>query len=263
MNYRYDGTFDGLLCVLSRIAADGGDFETIERGDADQVLLFSEDVAIATVDAAAEASEKELIALLTPQAYYHLYACYLSELKGIDADIARFVQAIRKRGKAYEKNVGDPAIFRIVQVSRKVRGESHRLKGLLRFQELKDGMLYAMVEPDHNIITLLAPHFARRYGTRRWMIHDRKRGKACLYENGEWMEVAIENAPDLTLETGDRDAYQNPEEAYYKQLWKTFYKSIAIKERKNDKLRQHFMPKKYWKYLIEMEKDEEEPSKSP
>ena len=36
------------------------------------------------------------------------------------------------------------------------------------------------------------------------------------------------------------------------ELWKNFYKTIAIKERTNERCRMNFMPKKYWKYIIEM-----------
>jgi len=34
-------------------------------------------------------------------------------------------------------------------------------------------------------------------------------------------------------------------------LWKKYFKSMAIEERKNLKLQQQNMPKKYWKYLVE------------
>ena len=35
-------------------------------------------------------------------------------------------------------------------------------------------------------------------------------------------------------------------------LWKSFYNTIGIKERKNDRCRMNFMPKKYWKYILEV-----------
>ena len=39
--------------------------------------------------------------------------------------------------------------------------------------------------------------------------------------------------------------------------WKDFYKTIGIKERKNDRCRMNFMPKKYWKYILEMSDENE------
>ena len=41
------------------------------------------------------------------------------------------------------------------------------------------------------------------------------------------------------------------EEMEYSELWKTFHKSISIKERENKKLQQSNLPKYYWKHLVE------------
>ena len=41
-------------------------------------------------------------------------------------------------------------------------------------------------------------------------------------------------------------------EEMFDDLWKTFYKTIGIKERKNERCRQNFMPKKYWQYITEV-----------
>ena len=40
-------------------------------------------------------------------------------------------------------------------------------------------------------------------------------------------------------------------EKMYQELWKMFFKTISIKERKNPRCQMQFMPKKYWKDLIE------------
>ena len=39
------------------------------------------------------------------------------------------------------------------------------------------------------------------------------------------------------------------------EIWKKYFKHIAIKERKNSKLQKSFMPVRYWKYLVEKEED--------
>ena len=49
----------------------------------------------------------------------------------------------------------------------------------------------------------------------------------------------------------------NSNELLYQDLWKKFYKTIGIISRKNDRCRMNFMPKRYWKYMIEMEDDNE------
>ena len=49
----------------------------------------------------------------------------------------------------------------------------------------------------------------------------------------------------------------NEEEKKYEDLWKTFFKTIGIKERENKKCQMNFMPKKYWSNIIEMENNDE------
>lgn len=40
-------------------------------------------------------------------------------------------------------------------------------------------------------------------------------------------------------------------EQFFEEAWQDFYKSIAIAEKKNEKLMISNMPKRYWRYLIE------------
>ena len=40
-------------------------------------------------------------------------------------------------------------------------------------------------------------------------------------------------------------------EQKYQELWKMFFKTIAISERKNPRCQMQYMPKKYWKDLVE------------
>ena len=43
------------------------------------------------------------------------------------------------------------------------------------------------------------------------------------------------------------------EEQHFQKLWKTFFNTISIKERTNPRCQMQYMPKKYWKDLIEMQ----------
>ena len=44
----------------------------------------------------------------------------------------------------------------------------------------------------------------------------------------------------------------NSNEDEYEKMWKTFIKAVTIKERKNLRCQRNFMPKKYWKNLLEV-----------
>lgn len=46
-------------------------------------------------------------------------------------------------------------------------------------------------------------------------------------------------------------AYSQDEEGF-RQLWRDYYRHMAIRERNNPTTQRSFLPKKYWAYLTEM-----------
>ncbi|MFW6286708.1 MAG: TIGR03915 family putative DNA repair protein, partial [Candidatus Sumerlaeota bacterium] len=100
-------------------------------------------------------------------------------------------------------------------------------------------------EPDHNVIMMLAWHFKQRLRAERWVIHDRKRDIGLAWDGKQLHEVL--EFPETTEDILSHD------EAFYQELWRTFTRSIAVESRKNPKLQRQFMPRRYWKYLTEMQ----------
>ena len=131
----------------------------------------------------------------------------------------------------------------VLKIANYVKREAHRMKGFIRFKELQHGILYAEFAPENNIIFLIANHFKKRLANEYWIIMDIKRNIICLYDKNS---LTFLNDISLNLNDFSRDELSTQE------LWKTFYKTIGIKERKNERCRMNFMPKKYWKYIIEM-----------
>ena len=99
------------------------------------------------------------------------------------------------------------------------------------------------IHPDNNIIEPLGHHFIKRLPTQNFIIHDKNRNICFLYNTPEYKIIDSSNLtiPDIT-----------EEEQKYQELWKLFFKTIAIQERKNARCQMQFMPKKYWQDLIEM-----------
>lgn len=135
-------------------------------------------------------------------------------------------------------------VFRIFQY---VTHEAHKLKGFLRFRELENKVLYAEMEPTNNVILILSNHFKKRLPNEYWIIRDVKRGILSIYDK---KEVIVLDENTLII-----DANFSEEEKDFEDLWKVFYKTIGIKERKNDRCRRNFMPKKYWKYILEVQEE--------
>ena len=51
------------------------------------------------------------------------------------------------------------SINKALKIDQYVRRENHKFKGFVRFKELKNGILYAEISPENNIIFILAKHF--------------------------------------------------------------------------------------------------------
>ncbi len=132
-----------------------------------------------------------------------------------------------------------------LRISSKVSRENHRFKGFTRFKELKNHVLYAEINPDNDILELLAWHFTKRLANENFIIKDINRDIMVIYDKKNIQLFSSEdvNFNELMLST-DEDFFQN--------LWQVFYQTIGIKERKNLKCRRNFMPKKYWQCILEV-----------
>ncbi|MGN1060509.1 MAG: TIGR03915 family putative DNA repair protein, partial [Candidatus Coproplasma sp.] len=85
-----------------------------------------------------------------------------------------YVKLIVKNGGAVRNMQADPRVLEATDTISKVTGETHRMKGFLRFMENSDGVLYAPYSPDNDITDMLSVHFAERLGGQKFVIHDVK-----------------------------------------------------------------------------------------
>ena len=117
--------------------------------------------------------------------------------------------------------------------------------GFVRFKEIAPLSFYAQIEPVYNILPIIINHFTLRFSDQNFIIHDLKREKAIIYNK----KTAI--ITDLSKDEGYLISTLN-NDTNFESLWKTFYKSVNIKERENSKLQKQHMPKRYWNHLTEI-----------
>lgn len=135
-----------------------------------------------------------------------------------------------------------PAVFEAMSEIKKVTQEAHRLKGFLRFMECANGIFYAPFEADNDVLGLIAPHFARRFGAMPFAIHDVARQKAMLSDGKRCLLVHTENKVDIPLSDGEQTM---------QALWKEYYAAVNIAQRPHEKQMKGYMPVRYWKFLPE------------
>ena len=242
--YTYDGSFNGLCSVIYTVLKRRKKPADIIKEKDYKFDLFFKKEYIKKSDEKAKILLNKIEENISSQSSAFVFHAYLSEIEKIEINIFFYILKGFKLGKDIDRYLTDSSVRKVQESAKKVRRESHRIKGLLRFKESSSNRFYAEIEPDHNILTLLAPHFSQRFSVQDWIIHDKKRSAALLYssENNEWVLTEL-----------DKDFSPELIKSEYKiqDLWRTFFSSVSLKERPRYDLQRQFMPKKYWKNLIE------------
>ena len=140
---------------------------------------------------------------------------------------------------------GDPVVRTVLDAAYKVDREIHRLMGLLRFKPRSDGIWLAYCAPDNFILPVFAEHFTARFGEAPWAIIDEKRELALVRLQAKSPCLGILSSfPFLFNREHTQDNWE--------ELWRSYHRSINIQNRRNPALQLQFMPRRYWKYLPEL-----------
>lgn len=143
--------------------------------------------------------------------------------------------------------LGEPCISCLFELQRQTSNEGHHLIEFLRFTELSNGVLFAQIHPKNYVLPMLADHFSNRLPLENFMIYDATHRLAVIHRaSSDYLTV---DASPLDL---SRIREVSEQEAHWQQLWKTFFDTIAIDARKNQKLQSQNIPKRFWADTIEL-----------
>lgn len=250
--YIYDGTFDGFLTTVFTIYASKQKPLQIVSEQHWQPNFFDESKQVITNAKQSERVWDGIVARSNANVANMFYLAFASEIKGIENEMYYYLEKLfADKTGIYYQNLLDENSFHIYKIARKVSGEIHRFTGFVRFQETADGMFFSIIQPDHDIVTLLAPHFINRYADRPWVIYDSKRDKGVYFNTSDIIEIKLTDKQFDQITGKLNNDVKAEDEDMYRQLWKTYYKAINIKERKNTRLMLNHLPRRYWKYLPE------------
>ncbi len=136
--------------------------------------------------------------------------------------------------------LSNDTVLSIFKMNRKVNNEAHHFLGFVRFTESKSNILLAKINPGNDILRLIAPHFSERFNSENFVIYDEKRKTAIVHRSGfPWIYTL---ADELKV---DRFHELSDQEEEFRLLWKTFFDTVAIEERKNYKLQRNNLPKRF------------------
>ena len=237
----YDGTLDGLFTIIFTYYREIPEIKIEKEG---QQTDFLEKVFIKTDIEKSQRVKKAIREKLGEDFYFNLIKNFKSKDPAKDDLIARIVKLSFIKGENFTNSSNKSAV-RFRENAKNYGYELHHFKGFTRFREIQEGFLFAEIEAENDVLEDLSSHFLRRLPAEKFIIYDKLRKRALVSVKGEASLVDIV----------DLDIRESDEEKFFQDLWKGFYDAIAIKERANEKLMISNMPKKYWKYLPERQKE--------
>lgn len=248
--YRFDGSFEGLLsCVFEAFEMKQFQVEVV-LDDYFQPNVFDDSIYIHTETDKANRVLKGLEKQTSKNFCNELRNAHLSELPQVFQWIFNCMIEIFITKTDQSSNYGNQTILNIAKVVRSVSRERHRMKAFIRFKKAENGLFYAVIAPDFNVLPLILNHFKNRYADQHWVIYDEKRKYGFYFDTQQLFPVTfldLVNKQSTALQN-----YKNDErEDLFDELWKDYFESINIKERKNTKLHLQHVPKRYWRYLNE------------
>jgi probable DNA metabolism protein len=246
----YDKTFEGLLsAVFDAFSLKMFPEKLLPAGDI--IPMFAEKTH--TVVIAEEHSKRVWQALekkIRKNACNMLVYVWLSELEGSDELLFRYICKIFASTRKIACDFGDADILEVEKIARKVSHEAQYLKQFVRFQKAADNIFFAPVNPIYNALPLTIAHFTDRFSDQQWVIYDLRRKYGYYYDLHATKEITF--ADDDHLLSGKLDeSLMAGDEKLFQDLWKGYFKAMAIKERINPRLHKKNMPVRFWQYMTE------------
>lgn len=242
----YDGSFDGFLSCVFEIYERRIKHPIIVKESEFQDQLFGEYFTVISNYDHSKRVWKGIKKHLKPNGSNLLYYAFLSEINGIENTLFKVIKYAFKSQQHIISDYSHPDVLTLSKTAKKVSREKHRMEAFVRFQQTKDGIYFANITPDFDVLPLINKHFTSRYADQKWIIYDLKR-KYGLYYNLIKTEIIT---VDFNFNAIKKEAFTS-EEHEYEALWKDYFKSTNIEERVNTALHIKHVPKRYWKYLSE------------
>jgi probable DNA metabolism protein len=250
LDYTYDGSFEGLLTVLFTIYDWRAAPNSIQLEANVQGGLFTQATHRATDEAQAARVWEGMLRTMDADARTRLYHVFLSEVPDREQLIFRYVDLALRSQLDIAENYANADVRRVQRLAQQMYREKHRMEAFVRFEKTTDGLFHATIEPDFDVLPLIAAHFTKRYADQRWLIYDRRRRYGLYYDLTRTDVVQFE--PSAGPKTAAVSATVLDErEPLFRLLWQAYFDHVNIPERKNLKLHRRHMPLRYWKYLSE------------
>lgn len=251
--YIFDGSFDGMLSAVFDSFARKENVDILQTSEAPLPLFYDTLHEVATDNEKASRVWRKFRKTVSKGASSALTAAFLTDSADFPLHALRFISRAVTSTSTIENDFSDPSVLAVLKEVRRVRGEAHRLLQFVRFQKAADGTYFAMTEPMFDVLPMAVNHFVDRFSDQPFILYDRCRDYGYHYDGTETRRITLSETQGRITSSGKLTAdIADKSERLYQELWRTYFKAIAITERTNPRKQRQDMPVRYWKYLTEM-----------
>ena len=239
MIYRYDGSFDGLLCCVfaSYLYRETPDQLVVEEDFAGS--LFPSRYIPTDLRRAGRVSRG--LAARSPRLFELAWEGMATALPHRDLLVFQLIRLAFSQGEKILGQLTHPVVHQLGQGVTALRREAHLYTGFVRFTQAQ-GVLVAQIAPKGQVLGLIASHFAGRYPDETFLIFDQTHQTVLVHRPGETRLMAAQllEAPS-----------PSPQEAQYQQMWRAYCQAVSIQSRKNPRCQMTHLPKRYRPFMTE------------
>lgn len=242
--YRYDGSFDGLLCCVFEAISRGELPAAIQRGEEAQLSLL-EAREIASDPQKARRVERSIPTKISREAADLVWKAHLTCLPEREKHILAFLRLGYRIGPSVMNHLSDDAVNDLNRAVLHLEREAHLFLGFVRFTE-SEGALAAAIEPKNCVLPLIAPHFCDRFSGETFLIFDRTHGQALVHQGGRGEILPLE-----ALELPPPDE----KERFARDLWRAYHRAVSIGPRENPRCQMNHLPLRFRGAMTEFTAD--------
>lgn len=236
----FDGSMEELLTAVYHVYVDKTEpilyrASQYERNliDEPKKVIYNEEAFLRVRTSMRKKFSEETLTLIS-------YALNHSDMHSPNLVLRYIMACFGNPKKAHDYQ--DELVMKVTKLSRQVSLESHRFTGFVRFS-LVGSIYVAKIDPDHDILTFIAPHFAERFHEMSFIIYDEARHEAILSQNGNWSLKKDIHLDEAMLKSDSSI-----------EKWQQYFTHISIDSRANPKGQKRSMPTRYWKNLPETDR---------
>ncbi len=183
--YTFDGTFEGALtAIFEAYATKPMPWAILPTGC--QAINGTTYTAIQTDADKARRVVNGICRYMGKRTYDILWYAFLYGDEQCGDRIYRYVRLGMTVGEKIRKMIADERVAAVHLCARKVWEEADTLSRQVRFTELKGGIYYTAIHPEHTVLPILTPRVANQLRERPFFIKDCTHDMYAIWNKKNW-----------------------------------------------------------------------------